>query len=134
EITRNGRVILDDFTVVVGDPDWTIRPVCEVHGMTPRVGARGEFGFLLAGRASNLQRGTIRFDRSAVNEISRRFADEILAAQSRQRVVLIDEWSARGREPAVGLALRRAVARVVVFEIGRVIGALLPPRMRPRNR
>src|SRR6266487_5563262 len=102
--------------------------------MTPRVGARGEFGFLLAGRASNLQRGTIRFDRRAVNEISRRFADEILAAQSRQRIVLIDEWSARGREPAVGLALRRAVARVVVFEIGRVIGALLPPRMRPRNR
>src|SRR6185503_13208242 len=102
--------------------------------MTPRVGACGEFGFLLAGRALNLQRGTIRFDRSAVNEIPRRFADEILAAQSRQQIVLIDEWSARGREPAVGLALRRAVARVVIFEIGRVIGALLPPWMRLGDR
>ena len=31
EMARNGRVILDDFAVVVGDPDAAIRPVREVH-------------------------------------------------------------------------------------------------------
>src|SRR5207249_11212165 len=89
KMTRNGRVILDDLAVVVGDPDRTIRPVGEVHGMTPRVGARGEFGLLLPGRAVNFQRGTIRFDQRAVDEISRWFADEILRAESRQRRGLI---------------------------------------------
>src|SRR6185369_14561803 len=58
EMTRNGRVILDDFAIVVGDPDGAVRPVRKVHRMTPGVGARGEFGFLLAGSASNFQRRT----------------------------------------------------------------------------
>src|SRR5437016_10793916 len=98
--------------------------------MTPRVGARGEFGLLLPGRAVNFQRGTIRFDQRAVDEISRRFADEILPAQSRQRAVLVDHRTAGSGEPAIGLALRSAVARVVILEIGRVIRPLLTPGMR----
>ena len=105
----------------------------EVHGVAPRVVARGKFGLVLAGCAPNFQRGTVRFDQGAVDEVPGRFADEILPAQSRQRAVLIYHRPASGGEPAVGLALRRAVARVVVFEIGRVIGAFLPPRMRLGN-
>ena len=133
EMPRNGRVILDDFPVVVRDPDGTIRPVSEVHGMTPGVGARGEFGSLLAGCASRFQHRTIGFDERPVDEISRGFTDEILPAQFRQHAVLIHHRAARGRKPSGGLALRRAIARVVVFEIRRIVGALLPPRMRLRN-
>src|SRR5438552_2062679 len=80
ETTRDGRVVLVDFAVIVGDPNGTIRPVGEVHGMTPGVGACGEFGFLLAGCASDFQRGTICFDQGAMDKIARRFADEILPA------------------------------------------------------
>ena len=134
KMTRDGRIILDDFTVIVGDPDAAVRAVRKVHGVAPRVGAGGEFRFLLAGCATNCQRRTIRFDHRAVDEISRRLADEVLPAQSWQRAILIHHRPAGGGKPAVGFALRRAVTRVVVFEIGRVIGALLPPRMRLGNR
>src|SRR5213078_2080655 len=65
QMTRDGRVILDDFAVIVGDPDAAVRAVREVHRVAPRVGARGEFGFFLAGCATNFQRRTLLFDQRA---------------------------------------------------------------------
>src|SRR5437899_2676207 len=133
-MTRDGGVILDNLAVVVGDPDATIRPVREVHGMTPCVGAGGKFGFLLAWCAPNLQRRTLFLDQRAMYKIPRRFADKILSLQSRQSAVPVHHRTTRGGEPAISLTLRGAVTRVVIFEVGGVIRTFLPPRMRFGNR
>src|SRR5439155_11142857 len=100
EMTRDGGVILDDLAVIVGDPDAAFRAVGEIHGVAPRVGAGGEFGLFLAGCAPDSQRGALRFDPRAMDEIARRLANKILPAQSRQRAVLIHQRPASGGEPA----------------------------------
>src|SRR6185369_7878832 len=72
EMARNGRVILDDFPVVIGNPNAAIWPVRQVHWVTPGVGAGGEFGFLLTGCPSKFQRWTLWLDERAVDKIARR--------------------------------------------------------------
>ena len=134
QMAWNGGVVLDDFAVVIGDPDGAVRAMREVHRMTPLVAGCGKLRLLLARRTAEFQRRAIRLDERAMDEIARRFANKILPVQTGQCVVLINHRPAGGGEPAARLAFRRAVAGVVVFEIRRVIRAFLPPRMRLRNR
>ena len=56
EMARNGRVILDDFAIVIHDPDGAVRPVQQSDGMAPTVTTGGELRALLARRADQLQR------------------------------------------------------------------------------
>src|SRR6185295_18930747 len=79
EMTGDGRVIFDDFTIVISDPDAAVRPVREVHRMTPRIGAGAEFGFFFTRRAPQFERGTVLLDERPMEQISRRLAGEILS-------------------------------------------------------
>src|SRR5262245_40081932 len=87
EVTRNGRVVLDDFTVVIDHPQRAIRTVAQGDRMTPPVTRCGEFRFLLTGCAANGKRRSVCLDQSTMDEIARRLAREILAVEARQRVI-----------------------------------------------
>ena len=102
--------------------------------MAPLVRGGGELGLLLARCASEFQRGAVSFDERAMDDVARRFADEVVTVQARQRVVLIEERPARGREPTARIALGGTVAVAVVFGVSRILRAFLPPRMRLGNR
>ena len=133
EMTRDRRVVLDDFPVVIHDPDRAIRPVQQVHRVTPLIRRRRKLRHLLSRRAPQLQPRPVALDERAMDHIPRRLAREELPVQPRQRVVLIHQRPAHRGEPPIRLALRRAVAALVVLEIGGVIRSLLPPRMRLGN-
>src|SRR5678816_466450 len=98
--------------------------------MTPTIAAGSEFRSFLVGRPAEFQRGTVHLDQSAMNEVSRRLANEILPAQSRQRAVLIDERATSRREPSTRLALCRAVTVAIELRVGRVVGSLATPWVR----
>src|SRR5436190_390339 len=66
-----------------------------------------------------------------MDEISGRFADEILTVQPWQNIITINHRTARGSEPTPGLAFRSAVAGIVKLKVGWIIRPLLPPGMRP---
>ena len=62
KMARDGRVVLDDFAVVIHDPNRAVGAVEQVHRMAPLVGRGGELGLLFAGRAAEVQRRAVGFD------------------------------------------------------------------------
>src|SRR5689334_1695436 len=109
QMPRDGRVILNDLAIVIGDPDRPVRTVRQIHRMTPRVRRSGKLALLLARRAPELKHRAILLNHGAVDQIPGWLAHKILAVQPWQRAVPIDERAAGRGKPAIRLTFCGAV-------------------------
>src|SRR5687767_792512 len=83
QMPRNGRIILNDFAVIIDNPNGAVRTVREKHRVAPRVARSGKFRFFLTRSAPKRQQRTIRDNNRAVDQIPGWLANEILPAKAR---------------------------------------------------
>ena len=134
QIARDCGVILDDFAVIIGDANGSLRANREVDRVKPNIARREKFRLRLARRAADFEERSVATKESAVDEVLRRGAGEDLAAQPRQGGVPVDERRAGGGEEAVGDRLGRAVVVAVIFAEAGIGCALGAPRVRLADR
>ena len=130
QIARNRRVILDDFTVKIGDVNRALRPDGKVNRVKPDVTGREEFRLLLPGGAANVEHYAIAMDHGTVHEVLCRGTGKHLPLQAGECAVGVDERRAGRGEITVRDRLRRAVAVAVIFAEAGIVGTLGAPRVR----